>query len=156
MSALGLALLVLGTAMAVAEVHVVSHGVLGTASTLCLAVGLALLVAGAGAAFAVVLGTGLAVGLVGAAYGTFVLRRLLAVRRAPVRGGRTGVLGHCGRIRVPPAPVGQVMVDGALWRARMWAPDEQVELEPGTPVVVEEVDGLTLTVRPAEEWEVRS
>jgi membrane protein implicated in regulation of membrane protease activity len=43
-----------------------------------------------------------------------------------------------------------VFVDGALWRARTW--DEPIS--DGLPVVVENVNGLTLTVRPAEEWEL--
>jgi membrane-bound serine protease (ClpP class) len=58
-------------------------------------------------------------------------------------------------MRSASAPVGRVLVDGALWRARVWdagEPDEEVR--PGDPVVVERVDGLTLTVRRAEEWEV--
>jgi membrane-bound serine protease (ClpP class) len=49
---------------------------------------------------------------------------------------------------------GQVFLDGALWRARQWSLDEDEVLERGDPVVVERVDGLTLTVRRAEEWEV--
>jgi membrane-bound serine protease (ClpP class) len=46
------------------------------------------------------------------------------------------------------------MVDGALWRARRdW--DEEVDgaLEQGDRVIVERVEGLTLSVRKAEEWE---
>jgi membrane-bound serine protease (ClpP class) len=53
-----------------------------------------------------------------------------------------------------PEPVGQVQLDGALWRCRTWAHEDQPPLQPGSAVVVEAVDGLTLTVRPAEEWEV--
>ena len=53
----------------------------------------------------------------------------------------------------PGTPLGQVFLDGALWRARPWAGDEAA-LERGDPIVVERVDGLTLTVRRAEEWEV--
>ena len=50
---------------------------------------------------------------------------------------------------------GQVFVDGALWRAR----DELTEageevLREGDSVVVERVNGLTLSVRRAEEWEL--
>ena len=47
-----------------------------------------------------------------------------------------------------------VFVDGALWRARAWGLEDEPALSPGDPVVVEGVNGLTLTVRPAEEWEV--
>ena len=47
-----------------------------------------------------------------------------------------------------------VFVDGGLWRARSWGLEGDPPLERGLPVVVEGVTGLTLTVRPAEEWEV--
>ncbi len=47
-----------------------------------------------------------------------------------------------------------MFVDGALWRARMWELEGEPPLTRGQPVVVEHVNGLTLTVRPAEEWEV--
>jgi len=153
-STLGLALLVLGTALAVAEAHVVSYGVLGTAAVLAFVGGITLTVSGAGAGLAVGLAVGLVAGAVGAAYLAFVLARVLAVRRAPVRGGADGLIGQCGEIRATPAPVGLVLVDGALWRARVWSAEENAELNAGDPIVVEHVDGLTLTVRPAEEWEV--
>jgi membrane-bound ClpP family serine protease len=151
-SAFGLALLVMGTALAVAEAHIVSHGVLGSASAAAVAAGIALVIAGAGGGLTLALAVGLAAGAVGAAYMAFVVGRVLAARRTPVRGGAAGLIGRRGELRAVPAPVGRVFVDGALWRARVWERDE--ELVPGDPVVVEYVDGLTLTVRRAEEWEV--
>jgi membrane-bound serine protease (ClpP class) len=150
MSALGLGLVIIGAALAATEAHVVSHGVLGTLSLVALATGLGLVVAGAGGSIAAALGVGFAIAIVGAVFGTLVLRRLLAVRRTPVRGGQAGLLGHLGELRS-----GQrVFVDGALWRARAWSPEAAAELHDGDAVVVERVDGLTLTVRRAEEWEV--
>jgi membrane-bound ClpP family serine protease len=154
MSALGLALVIIGAALAATEAHVVSHGALGSLAVVALAAGLALTVAGAGGSVAAALVVGLAVGIVGAAFGALVLRRVLEARRAPVRGGAAGLLGHQGEVRRVPAPVGRVFVDGALWRARAWSPEAAAQLHDGDPVVVERVDGLTLTVRPAEEWEV--
>jgi membrane-bound serine protease (ClpP class) len=94
------------------------------------------------------------VAAVGGAYGAIVLRRVLETRRAPVRGGPAGLLGRRGEVRRAPAPVGHVFVDGALWRARAWSPEAAAELRDGDAVIVERVEGLTLTVRPAEEWEV--
>jgi membrane-bound ClpP family serine protease len=154
MSGLGLALVILGAALAATEAHVVSHGVLGTLAVAALATGLALTVAGAGSGVLAAVVVGLAVAVVGAVYGAMVLRRVLEARRAPVRGGPAGLLGHKGELRRVPAPVGRVFVDGALWRARCWSPEAAAQLHDGDPVVVERVDGLTLTVRPAEEWEV--
>ena len=54
-------------------------------------------------------------------------------------------------MRSAPAPLGQVFIDGALWRARPCLEDDLVV---GDPVVVERVNGLVLSVRRAEEWEV--
>jgi membrane-bound serine protease (ClpP class) len=153
-SGIGLALVIFGAALAAVEAHVVSHGVLGSAAVAALAAGLALTVAGAGGGVAAAVLVGLAVGAVGAFYGAMVLRRVIEVRHTPVRGGSAGLLGRRGELRSAPAPVGRVFVDGALWRARAWSPEEAGELHEGDPVVVEGVDGLTLTVRRAEEWEV--
>jgi membrane-bound ClpP family serine protease len=151
MMALGLALLALGAALAVIEAHVVSHGVLGTAAVVAIAAGIGVAVDGAGGGLALGLAVGLAAGAVGAVYLAYVVARVLAARRAPVRSDRAGLIGHCGELRAVPAPVGRVIVDGELWRARAW---ESEELKPGDPIVVEQVNGLTLTVRRAEEWEV--
>jgi membrane protein implicated in regulation of membrane protease activity len=49
-----------------------------------------------------------------------------------------------------------VQLDGALWRARLSELEaESLPVAEGSAVVVESVDGLTLTVRSAEEWEVQ-
>jgi membrane protein implicated in regulation of membrane protease activity len=77
---------------------------------------------------------------------------VLAIRRVRVR---DTLIGRVGVVRAVPAPLGQVFVDGALWRAKTWGLDEEEQpLAQGDPCVVERVDGLTLTVRPAEEWEL--
>jgi membrane-bound serine protease (ClpP class) len=59
-------------------------------------------------------------------------------------------------VRQAPAPLGQILVDGALWRARpCWEEDDKA-LRVGDHVVVERVSGLTLSVRRAEEWELET
>jgi membrane protein implicated in regulation of membrane protease activity len=58
-----------------------------------------------------------------------------------------------GVVRAAPAPLAQVFVDGALWRARPCL-DGGETLREGDAVVVERVQGLTLSVRRAEEWEL--
>jgi membrane-bound ClpP family serine protease len=148
-STFGIVLLLLGTALAVAEAHVPSHGALGSAAAAAFAGGIALIVAGAGLGIAVALAVGLAAG-----YAWIVVRKALAVTRRRVRSGTEGLIGRVGEVRAAPAPLGQVFLDGALWRARVWADDKDAVLQRGDPIVVERVDGLTLTVRRAEEWEV--
>jgi hypothetical protein len=49
-----------------------------------------------------------------------------------------------------------VQLDGALWRARLWELEEEgPPVAEGGAVVVESIEGLTRTVRPAEACEVR-
>jgi membrane protein implicated in regulation of membrane protease activity len=141
MSTFGIVLLVLGTALAVTEAHLPSHGALGSAAAVAFAAGIALVV-------------GLAAGAVAAVYAWIVVRKAFAVSRRAVRSGTEGLIGRVGEVRAAPEPLGQVFLDGALWRARLWAGDEDAVLQRGDPIVVERVDGLTLTVRRAEEWEV--
>jgi membrane-bound ClpP family serine protease len=150
MSELGLVLLLVGAALAVAEAHVPSFGALGAGAVAAVAAGAALLIAGAGLGLTFALATGLAAGGVGAGYLWIVVRKALAARHARVRSGPEGLIGRIGEARAE----GQVFLDGALWRARPWSPDEEAVLERGDPIVVERVDGLTLTVRRAEDWEV--
>jgi len=154
MSTLGIVLLLLGAALAAAETHVPSHGALGSGAAVAFAAGVALVIGGAGLGTAVALTVGLAVGAVAAVYAWIVVRKALAVSRRTVRSGAEGLVGRVGEVRAAPAPLGQVFLDGALWRARLWAGDEDAVPQRGDPIVVERVDGLTLTVRRAEEWEV--
>jgi membrane-bound ClpP family serine protease len=140
MSEIGLVLLLVSAALAVAEAHVPTHGALGGAAVACLAAGIALVISGAGAGVAT--------------YLWVVVHKALAARRTRVRSGREGLIGRVGEVRAAPAPLGQVFLDGALWKARLWGTDEDVPLECGDPIVVERVDGLTLTVRRAEDWEL--
>ena len=78
-------------------------------------------------------------------------------RRAACRSARAGRRwsGAVGEVRQPLDPIGQIFVEGALWRARR--PRRRAErrgtatrLERGSRVRVESVEGLTLHVRPLE------
>jgi len=154
MSAIGLLLVLVGATFVVAEAHVPSHGLLGTAAAVALATGFGLLVSDAGLGAAAALGATVATALFSLALVLLIARKGLATRRIRARGGAEGLIGRLGEVRATPAPVGRVFVDGALWRARRWELEGEPELRPGDPVVIEQVSGLTLTVRPAEEWEV--
>jgi membrane protein implicated in regulation of membrane protease activity len=81
-------------------------------------------------------------------------RKTLEVGRRRPRGGATGLIGRVGVVRRALTPVGAVLVDGELWRARRSWAEEELALSEGEYVVVEQLDGLTLSVRRAEEWEV--
>jgi membrane-bound serine protease (ClpP class) len=155
MSTLGIVLVFLGAALMVAEAHVASHGVLGTGAALALATGVVLTLSDAGAPAGATAAAGLAVAVAGLALAWLLLVKSLATRRMAVRTGPPALLGRVATVRAVPEPVGQVLLDGALWRARLWEyEEERVAVAEGSAVVVEAIDGLTLTVRPAEEWEV--
>jgi membrane-bound ClpP family serine protease len=154
MSTFGVVLVVVGAALMVAEAHVPTHGLLATAATAALVAGLVLALSGAGVPAAAVAATGLVAALAGLVLAWIVVRASLAVRRRRVRSGAPAMIGRLGTVRAVPAPLGQVLVDGALWRARLWGLEEDAPVAEGDAVVVDRVDGLTLTVRPAEEWEM--
>jgi membrane-bound ClpP family serine protease len=150
LSTLGIVLVLMGAALAAAEAHVPSHGALGGSAAAAFAAGIALVIAGAGLGTGVALAAGLVAGLVGAAYAWVVVHKALAASHRVVRSGPQKLIGRVGEVRA----TGQVFLDGALWRARVWPGEDDPPLERGDPIVVEHVDGLTLTVRRAEEWEV--
>ena len=155
MSGIGLLLVLVGATLVVAEAHVPSHGALGTAAAVALAAGIGLLVSGAG------LGRGRRARR--DARHRAVLARARAADRAQgpgrragirARGGAEGLVGPARR-GARRARAGRPRVRGR--RAVAGAPvgpEGEPELQPGDPVVIEQVSGLTLTVRPAEEWEV--
>jgi len=145
-AAVGVLLFVLAFVLFIAEAHLPTGGLLGVAGVAALiAGGLLMFDTGDGASpvspwvavpVAVVLGGGL----------LFVGQRVIAARRLDVRTGEEELSGAVARVRVPIDPIGQVYVEGALWRARSADGDP---IAVGATVTVEEVDGLTLIVRPS-------
>jgi membrane-bound serine protease (ClpP class) len=139
----------------VAEAHVPTHGGLGTGAVAALTAGVVLILTGAGATGGAVVAAGVAVAFAGLVFAWLLLRTSLATARLTARSGTRALTGRVATVRVALAPVGQVQLDGTLWRARMWELDGDGEpVAVGSAVVVESMDGLTLTVRPAEEWEM--
>ena len=156
MTALGVAVLVIGAIIVVAEAHVPTLGVLGGPGVLAIAAGSLLAVSGLGGGL--VLGILIAVLLATAGSGLLLLsvRKGMAVRGRRVRTGAEGLIGHIGVVRRWGEPTGSVLVDGALWQACHSPHDEEEDsdLHPGDHIVVERLSGLTLAVRKAEEWEL--
>ena len=127
---------------------------LGVFGGVSLARGAALAIAGAGAGVAVVVAAVLAGGGGDRALAGAWRRARRSPRAACARRpAREALSGRHGVVRNWSGAGGQVLVDGALWRARRSWPDEEEELGVGDSVVVERVNGLTLAVRSAEEWE---
>jgi membrane-bound ClpP family serine protease len=158
MTSLGIALLVIGALVATSEAHYPTHGVTGGGGLTVMAIGAVLAISGLGAGL--LLGLLVGVGLAGAGAGalTFSLRRGMEARQLRVRTGVEGMVGHIGVVRNWSDATGSVALDGAVWRARRSAcvheEDEISPLSVGDAVVVERLNGLTLSVRPAEKWEL--
>jgi membrane-bound serine protease (ClpP class) len=151
---LGIVLVLMGAGLLAAEAHLPTYGVLGLAGLVALVGGGVLAVDGSGGGTALVLSVGLALALIAGVAFAAVVRGAASVARRPKRAGREDLVGHVGEVRRELEPVGQVFVDGALWRARpCW--NEPDGFREGDQVVVEQVDGLTLSVRRAEEWELQ-
>jgi membrane-bound ClpP family serine protease len=154
MTALSVALMITGALLLVAEAHVVSYGVLGVAGVLSLVAGVVLAVDEAGGSVAVALAFAIPIAVVVVGLMVVAGRKALALRRRRPQGGSSGLIGRVGVVRHAPSPVGDVLVEGELWRARTSWADAEPALSEGEHVVVEQVHGLTLSVRRAEEWEV--
>jgi membrane-bound serine protease (ClpP class) len=151
MVVLGIVLLSVGAGLLIAEAHLPTYGALGLAGVVALAGGAALAVDGAGGGAALIVAVVVLVVLAALALLAVIARATLTAGRSRVKTGVEGLVGHVGVMRSAPDPLGQVFVDGALWRAR---PCLQDELVAGDPVVVERVHGMVLSVRRAEEWEI--
>jgi membrane-bound ClpP family serine protease len=154
MTALIVALLVAGASLLVAEAHLPSYGVLGITGVALFAVGGVLAVDAAGLSVLAALAVVVPVALVLAGLVAIGARKALAVSRRRARGGADGLIGRVGVVRRDVGPEGAVFVAGELWRARRSWVDADAVLQAGEHVVVEQVQGLTLSVRRAEEWEV--
>lgn len=160
MTSLGLALLVIGAVVAIAEAHYPTHGIAGGIGVFVMALGAVLAITGLGAAVAVALLAGGALAAVGGGMVLVSLKKGGAVRHRRVRTGAEGIIGHIGTVRSWTDASGSVAVDGALWQARrsLGAADDDdsalTDLHTGDKIVVERLNGLTLCVRPAEEWEL--
>jgi membrane-bound serine protease (ClpP class) len=140
----GIALVLLGVALLLIDLHAVTHGALTIAGLIALGFGMALLFQNEPAGFQVNtwLVVGIAVSL--AALWAFVIGKGIAARRRPVKSGAASMVGMRGVARGATV----VSVNGELWNAHL--ADDQ-PLAAGEEVVIEAVEGgLTLLVRPAQ------
>jgi membrane-bound serine protease (ClpP class) len=139
----GLALLIVGVALLVAEAFLPTFGVLGIGGLVAFVLGSLFLFdaerTGLEVARGLVAGAAGALALVGLVVGTLVWR---SQRRRPT-GGREGMLGAVGVARQRLDPQGTVLVRGEYWTATS---DETVQ--PGESVEITGVEGLRLRVRP--------
>ncbi len=142
----GVALLALGAALLVVDIHVATHGVLTVAGLVSFVVGSLLLFRNEPAPYHVSMILVGSISAMLALFWTFALSRVIAARRTPPMTGPDQIVGEIGEVRSG----GLVLVRGELWQAKT---DDGKRLEPGQHVEVEAVErgGLVLDVRPVSE-----
>jgi membrane-bound serine protease (ClpP class) len=142
----GLLLILFGIVLLIAEIKIVSHGVLAIGGIVSMALGSLMLFDAPEVGFRVswwVIGP-----TVAATAGLFLFVVAAGVRALgrPPSTGAEGLVGRTATVRERLGPEGQVMVSGEIWRAVA----EGEPLEPGAQVRIVGVDGLTLRVAKAE------
>jgi membrane-bound ClpP family serine protease len=157
MNVLGLVLLLVGAMLVVAEAHAPS-GVLGVTGGAALIAGGVIAITALGGGAVLAIPVGVALGAAACGWALVVTRTATRSRQTRVQAGAEALCGRIGVVRRWSESAGQVFIDGALWRARHEWPagdeDNEEAFHEGEPVVVERVNGLTLSVRRAEEWEL--
>ena len=143
----GLLLMLLAFSLFAAEAFIVSHGALAAGGVVALAFGGLLLFDTDSEAFDISVPLVLLTAAILGGFFAWIIGKAVQARHREVHTGSEELIGARGQVRSPLDPIGHVFVKGALWRAR----SDHEGLRVGDAVVVERVDGLTLTVAPAPE-----
>ena len=144
----GVALLILAAILFVAEIFVISGGILAIGGVAAMILGGVLLFDAPGGVLRVDWSVIILTSLATLAFFAFVIRAVARARRQTSSGGLEAMIGAQGRVRQAIDPVGQVMVHGELWRAQA---DSTIGV--GSAVTVKAVEGLMLTVEQMDEDE---
>jgi membrane-bound serine protease (ClpP class) len=78
-----------------------------------------------------------------------VTPKIIRAHQDQAKTGWEELMGREAEVRSPLNPVGQIWIEGSLWKARV--PDGAPEVGVGNRVRVESVDGLTLVVKPVSQ-----
>jgi membrane-bound serine protease (ClpP class) len=141
----GVLLILLAIAFLIAEIKFVSHGILTVAALTSLLFGSLMLYddtdPGLRLSWSIIAVA--AFTLVG--FSLFAMSRAMKAQRLRPTTGREGLVGENGQTLTELAPTGKIFVHGEYWDARC---DEIVEC--GKQVMVTEVEGMLLTVKPIQ------
>ena len=145
-SAIGVLLILAGIGMFALEMFIASYGLLSVGGIVCLVFGSLMLYDGPTPGLRLSIWTVVPSSLVMAGSCAFFVRLAVKARNAPVTTGVEGMRGEVGEVTEELAPQGRVFVHGETWNAV--CPSATVPT--GGRVRVLRVDGLTLTVEPAD------
>jgi membrane-bound serine protease (ClpP class) len=141
----GLALIAFAFVLFVAEVKVMSHGMLTIGGIIALVLGSLMLTSGAEPYFTISPWSILFVVVITASFFAFAVAKAIAAQRRQAVTGKEGLSGITGVVRRELAPSGMVMVQGELWEAYTLGDS----LAAGERVKVLAMEGLRLRVEKA-------
>ena len=139
----GVVLMALGIVLFILEVKVTSHGALTIGGVVAMFVGSIMLIDSPLPFMRVSLGVIIPSVLFTALFFLFAVGMGIRAQRRKVTTGNEGLVGEEGTAHGAVHATGSVFVRGEFWNARSEEP-----IPPGAKVVVERVDGMTVTVRP--------
>jgi len=138
----GIALILLGIIMFIAEIKITSYGILSIGGVISLLLGSVMLIDSPAEflriSFVRVI---LPVVVVGSAFLLFALTMVIRAHRRRPTTGKEGLIGRIGVVTVDLKPEGVVEIRGELWNA---VADEQIKA--GEKVQVKEMDGMKVRV----------
>ena len=140
------ALILVGLALLIAEIKIVSHGLLGIGGVIALTLGSLMLFESPDPQLQVSLGVALSAAASVAIIILFILRHALKAQGHRITTGIQGLVGEAGVASTDLAPAGQIFVHGEIWSAKSLRPVQQ-----GAKVRVLQVNGMELLVEPHED-----
>jgi membrane-bound serine protease (ClpP class) len=143
----GVLLILLAFGLFVAEAFIVSHGALAAGGVVALVFGGLLLFDTDSSAYEISVPIVIFTAALLGSFFAWVISKAVQARHRRVYTGSEELIGERAVVRSALDPVGHVFVKGALWRA---TGSDSASFGVGDEVVVERVDGLTLTVRKPE------
>ncbi len=142
----GLLLILLAIILFIAEVKVVSHGMLAVGGIAAMILGSMMLIKSPEPFMRISLSAILMTTAATAAFFGFIVTMALRAQRQKTTTGAEGLIGQIGTVRTPLKPEGSVLVGGELWSAQC-----EEGAEPGDKVRVLAVKGLMLFVSQENE-----
>ena len=138
----GIALILLGIGLLVAELFITSFGLLTAGGIASLVIGSLILFSGSpGIEISRGLTAGVTAGI--AAFFIFVIGAIIRGQRRAKATGAEGMVGKLAIAKTPLTPEGKVLAEGELWTART----EGDRIARGEEVIISKVEGLKLRVR---------
>ncbi len=141
----GLALILFGIILFIAEIKVVSHGLLAIGGVISLFLGSLMLIESPTEYMRISLSVIIPAVLVSAAFFMFAVTKAIKARLTKPTTGMEGLIGETGTVSTPIAPEGKVSIHGEFWNA---ISDQKIEA--GEKVQVIGVMNLRLKVKKME------